>query len=177
MLKVTGIEKKSHRGPARVFNSEEPAMKAVLKGKIKAGDVVVIRYEGPKGGPGMREMLGVTGAIAGSGMGETVALMTDGRFSGATRGFSIGHMAPEAVDGGRIAIVEEGDMISIDLVKRTIELEVSEKEVKARFKKWVKPEPKYRVGVFAKYIRDVSSAAEGAVTAFVFPKVVARKKK
>ena len=176
VLKVTGIEKKFHRGPARVFNSEEPAMKAVLKGKIKSGDVVVIRYEGPKGGPGMREMLGVTGAIAGSGMGETVALMTDGRFSGATRGFSIGHMAPEAVDGGRIAIVEEGDIITIDLVKRTINLEVSEKEVKARFKKWTKPEPKYRVGVFAKYIRDVSTAAEGAVTSFVFPKAAKKEK-
>ncbi len=169
VLKVTGIDKTYHQGPARVFDSEEPAMKAVLKGKIKKGDVVVIRYEGPKGGPGMREMLGVTGAIAGSGLGEDVVLMTDGRFSGATRGFSIGHMAPEAFDGGRIAAVRDGDLITIDLKARTINLEVSEKEVKARMKAWTKPEPKYKTGVFAKYIRDVSSSAEGSVTAFVFP--------
>jgi len=166
VIKVTGIEKKIHSGPAKVFDSEEPAMKAVLAGKIKDGDVIVIRYEGPKGGPGMREMLGVTGAIAGRGL--DVALMTDGRFSGATRGFSIGHMSPEAYDGGRIAAVRNGDRITVDLVKRTITLEVPEKEIKARMKTWKQPAPKYKTGVFAKYIRDVSDASQGAVTSFVF---------
>ncbi|MDX2178395.1 MAG: dihydroxy-acid dehydratase [Bryobacteraceae bacterium] len=164
VIKVTGIEKKQHRGPARVFESEEPAMKAVLEGRINPGDVVVIRYEGPKGGPGMREMLGVTGAIAGAGLGESVALMTDGRFSGATRGFSIGHIAPEAIDGGPIAFVEEGDSILIDIENRVMNLEVGDATLAARKAKWVKPAPKYRVGVFGKYVRSVGSAAEGAVT-------------
>jgi dihydroxy-acid dehydratase len=166
VIKVTGIEKKIHSGPAKVFNSEEPAMQAVIKGKIKNGDVVVIRYEGPRGGPGMREMLGVTGAIAGRGL--DVALMTDGRFSGATRGFSIGHMAPEAYDGGPIAAVKTGDRITVDLVKRTITLEVPEKEIKARLKQWKQPKPKYKTGVFAKYIRDVQSADKGAITSQIF---------
>ena len=166
VIKVTGIEKKIHRGPVKVFDSEEPAMQAVINGEIKDGDVVVIRYEGPKGGPGMREMLGVTGAIAGRGI--DAALMTDGRFSGATRGFSIGHMAPEAAAGGPIAAVRSGDTITIDLEKRTITLEVPDSEIAARLKEWKAPAPRYRVGVFAKYIKDVSSSAEGAVTAFVF---------
>ena len=164
VLKVTGIEKKQHRGPARVFNREEDAMTAATTGKIKAGDVVVIRYEGPKGGPGMREMLGVTGAIVGAGLSDSVALMTDGRFSGATRGFMIGHVAPEAQDGGMIALVKEGDTITIDIEKRKITLEVSKDELAGRKAKWKAPKLKYKTGVFSKYVRLVSSAAQGAVT-------------
>lgn len=164
VIKVTGIARKSQRGPARCFNREEDAMAAVTAGKIQPGDVVVIRYEGPKGGPGMREMLGVTGAIMGAGLGDHVALLTDGRFSGATRGFMIGHVAPEAVDRGPIAIVEDGDMINIDLEKATIDLEVPHETVEARFAKWTKPAAKYPAGVFAKYVKLVGSAAEGAVT-------------
>jgi dihydroxy-acid dehydratase len=164
VIKVTGIEKKVHRGPARVFDREEDAMEAVTHGKLQAGDVVVIRYEGPRGGPGMREMLGVTGAIAGAGLGESVALLTDGRFSGATRGFMIGHVAPEAAAGGPIAAVQEGDAISIDLEKRTIELEISAEALQQRLAAVKAPPPRYRDGVFAKYIALVSSAAEGAVT-------------
>ena len=122
VIKVTGLERKSQRGPARVFNCEEDAMHAVTAGQIKAGDILVIRYEGPRGGPGMREMLGVTGAIVGAGLSESVALITDGRFSGATRGFMVGHVAPEAAAGGPIAAVEEGDSILIDITKRSIEL-------------------------------------------------------
>ncbi len=168
VIKVTGIERKGQRGPARVFEREEDAMKAVTGGQIKAGDVVVIRYEGPKGGPGMREMLGVTGAIMGAGLGDTTALLTDGRFSGATRGFMIGHVAPEAVDGGAIAFVEDGDIIAIDIEKRSIDLEVDEATLAARKAKWVKPEPKYKTGVFAKYIKTVGSASEGAITSKIF---------
>jgi len=168
VIKVTGIERKGQRGPARVFDREEDAMKAVTSGQIQAGDVVVIRYEGPKGGPGMREMLGVTGAIMGAGLGDTTALLTDGRFSGATRGFMIGHVAPEAVDGGPIAFVEDGDIVSIDIEKRSIELEVDAATLAARRAKWVKPEPKYKTGVFAKYIKTVGSASEGAVTSKIF---------
>ena len=164
VIKVTGIEKKVHTGPARVFNREEDAMDAVMAGKIKAGDVVVIRYEGPKGGPGMREMLGVTGAIAGAGLGETVALLTDGRFSGATRGFSVGHVAPEAVDRGPIAAVKNGDSITIDISKARIDLNVPAKEIAARLKAVKMPKPKYTHGVFAKYIASVGSASKGAVT-------------
>ena len=164
VIKVTGIEKKIHTGPARVYNREEDAMDAVMAGKIKAGDVVVIRYEGPKGGPGMREMLGVTGAIAGAGLGETVALLTDGRFSGATRGFSVGHVAPEAVDGGPIAAVENGDSITIDISKARIDLNLPAKVIAARLKKVKKPKAKYTRGVFAKYIASVGSASLGAVT-------------
>ena len=164
VIKVTGIERKGQRGPARVFEAEEDAMQAVLRGDIKPGDVIVIRYEGPKGGPGMREMLGVTGAIMGAGLGDTVALLTDGRFSGATRGFMIGHVAPEAAVGGPIAAVQEGDIINIDIDKRTIELEVAPEVLAQRLKGWTAPAPKYDTGVFAKYIALVSSAAEGAVT-------------
>lgn len=164
VIKVTGIERKGQRGPARVFDCEEDAMQAVLRGAIKAGDVVVIRYEGPKGGPGMREMLGVTGAIMGAGLGDTVALLTDGRFSGATRGFMIGHVAPEAAVGGPIAAVEEGDIIDISIEHRFINLEVAPEVVQQRLAKWTPPKPKYETGVFAKYIATVSSAAEGAVT-------------
>jgi len=164
VIKVTGIARKEQRGPARVFGREEDAMTAVTEGKIQAGDVVVIRYEGPKGGPGMREMLGVTGAIMGRGLGDDVALLTDGRFSGATRGFMIGHVAPEAADGGPIAAVEDGDIIHIDLQKFTINLEVPADVIAARLAKWTKPAPKYKSGVFSKYIKLVGSASQGATT-------------
>jgi dihydroxy-acid dehydratase len=168
VIKVTGIERKGQRGPAKVFEREEDAMKAVTSGKIQPGDVVVIRYEGPKGGPGMREMLGVTGAIMGAGLGDSTALLTDGRFSGATRGFMVGHVAPEAVDGGPIAFVEDGDIINIDIEKCTIDLEVDEATLAARKAKWTAPEPKYKTGVFAKYIKTVGSASEGAITSKIF---------
>ncbi len=164
VMKVTGVDRKSHRGPARVFDCEEAAMTAVTRGEIKAGDVLVIRYEGPRGGPGMREMLGVTGAIVGAGLGESVALLTDGRFSGATHGFMIGHVAPEAAAGGPIAAVREGDTIAIDIEKRSIDVELSPEVIRERLAAWKAPAPRYRTGVFAKYIRLVSSAAEGAVT-------------
>jgi dihydroxy-acid dehydratase len=168
VIKVTGIERTKHEGPARVFEKEEDAMQAVVRGDINPGDVLVIRYEGPKGGPGMREMLGVTGAIMGRGLGDSVALLTDGRFSGATRGFMVGHVAPEAVDRGPIAAVKEGDTIVIDIANQKIDLLVPAAEVEARLSNWTKPEPRYKTGVFAKYIRDVGSAAEGAVTSRIF---------
>ena len=164
VIKVTGIDRKSQRGPARVFNCEEDTMHAVLEGKIKAGDIVVIRYEGPRGGPGMREMLGVTSAIVGAGLSDSVALVTDGRFSGATRGFMVGHIAPEAQVGGPIAIVEEGDMIHLDIASRVIDLEVPADVVAQRLAKWKAPALRYSTGVFAKYGKLVSSAAIGAVT-------------
>jgi dihydroxy-acid dehydratase len=164
VIKVTGIERKKHVGPARVFDCEEAAMAAVTKNAIKAGDIIVIRYEGPRGGPGMREMLGVTGAIMGAGLGDSVALLTDGRFSGATRGFMVGHVSPEAAVGGPIAAVREGDQITIDIEKRIINLDVPAEELKSRLSQWTAPPPKYQGGVFGKYIRLVGSAAEGAVT-------------
>jgi dihydroxy-acid dehydratase len=164
VIKVTGIERKSHRGPARVFDSEEAAMSAVTGGQIKAGDVLVIRYEGPRGGPGMREMLGVTSAIVGVGLSESVALLTDGRFSGATRGFMVGHIAPEAAAGGVIAAVREGDSILLDIEHRKIELEIPAEELASRLKAWKAPELKYKTGVFRKYVDSVGSAAQGAVT-------------
>jgi dihydroxy-acid dehydratase len=164
VIKVTGIDRKRQRGPARVFNCEEDAMHAVLEGRVNAGDIMVIRYEGPRGGPGMREMLGVTSAIVGAGISDSVALITDGRFSGATRGFMVGHIAPEAAMGGPIAFVEEGDTINLDIEKRTIDLEVPPDIVALRQSKWKAPEPHYRSGVFAKYIALVGSAAEGAIT-------------
>ena len=164
VIKVTGIKRTSQTGPARVFDNEEASMQAVTSGKIKAGDIVVIRYEGPKGGPGMREMLGVTGAIVGAGLSESVALMTDGRFSGATHGFCVGHVAPEAFDGGVIGLVQEGDSITIDIANRKIDVHVSDEELAARRAQWVRPELKYKEGVFAKYVKLVGSAAEGAVT-------------
>jgi dihydroxy-acid dehydratase len=147
-----------------VFDCEEAAMAAVTKNAIKAGDIIVIRYEGPRGGPGMREMLGVTGAIMGAGLGDSVALLTDGRFSGATRGFMVGHVSPEAAVGGPIAAVREGDQITIDIEKRIINLDVPAEELKSRLSQWTAPPPKYQGGVFGKYIRLVGSAAEGAVT-------------
>ncbi|MBX9602692.1 MAG: dihydroxy-acid dehydratase [Bryobacteraceae bacterium] len=163
VIKVTGIERKSQRGPARVFDCEEDAMQAVTQGAIGAGDIVVIRYEGPRGGPGMREMLGVTGAIVGAGLSDTVALITDGRFSGATRGFMVGHVAPEAANGGPIAAVRDGDTILLDIENRRIELEVPAEEISARLSEWKSPPPKYTSGVFSKYVRLVGSASEGAV--------------
>lgn len=152
-----------HSGPARVFNSEDEAIKAILGGQINKGDVVVIRYEGPKGGPGMREMLMPTSVLAGMGLDEDVALITDGRFSGATRGASIGHVSPEAADGGPIALVKDGDIISINMHKCTITLEVHEEEFEKRKKEWVCPEPKIKTGYLARYSKFVTSASEGAV--------------
>jgi dihydroxy-acid dehydratase len=163
-MKVAGHTRHEHRGPARVFDSEEAAFEAVQFGRISAGDVVVIRYEGPRGGPGMREMLGVTAAIMGAGLGDTVALVTDGRFSGATHGFMVGHVAPEAASGGPIGLVREGDMITIDEGTRRIDLEVPVAELASRKQAWTEPPPKVARGVLAKYARLVSSAAVGAVT-------------
>ena len=164
VIKLSGHDKKVHRGPARVFEREEDAMQAVTHGNIKAGDVVIIRYEGPRGGPGMREMLGVTGAIVGAGLSDTVALVTDGRFSGATHGFMIAHVAPEAANGGPIAAVAEGDAITIDAGRGTIDIEIDAQELGRRLARWQAPAPRYTAGVFAKYCALVSSASEGAVT-------------
>ena len=156
-------EMMKHEGPARVFNSEEEAIEAIYGKKIVSGDVVVIRYEGPKGGPGMREMLNPTSAICGMGLGESVALITDGRFSGATRGASIGHVSPEAASGGNIALVEEGDIIAIDIPNCSIELKVSDEELARRKAAWVCPEPKVQTGYLARYAKLVSSADKGAI--------------
>ena len=164
VVKMSGHERLSHKGPARVFDSEEAAMQAVTGKQIKPNDVVVIRYEGPKGGPGMREMLGVTAAIVGEDLGETVALITDGRFSGATRGLMIGHVAPEAALGGPIAAIREGDRITIDTKSRKLEVEISDAEISRRLSEWKPPAPRYAAGVFAKYAALVTSSAEGAIT-------------
>jgi len=164
VVKVAGHERMTHRGPARVFDREEDAMAAVTSHRINPGDVVVIRYEGPKGGPGMREMLGVTSAIVGEGMGETVALLTDGRFSGATRGLMAGHVAPEAFVGGPIAALVEGDTISFDIPNRRLDVDLTDDEIAARLRDWRPPAPRYTSGVMAKYAALVSSASEGAVT-------------
>jgi len=164
VLKVAGHERMSHRGPAKVFDREEDAFAAVQRGEIIAGDVVVIRYEGPQGGPGMREMLGVTGAIVGAGLGESVALLTDGRFSGATHGLMAGHVAPEAAKGGPIAALRNGDSIVFDVAGRRLDVELSTDEIKNRLSQWTVPLPHYTTGVMAKYARHVSSASEGAVT-------------
>jgi len=164
VVKVAGYERMIHKGPARVFDREEDAFQAVQQGRIKDNDVVVIRYEGPKGGPGMREMLGVTAALVGAGLGDSVALMTDGRFSGATHGLMAGHVAPEAAHGGPIAAVRDGDTIIFDIQARRLDLDISEQELKARLREWVPPVPRYKTGVMAKYAKLVSSASEGAVT-------------
>lgn len=164
VVKVAGHTLLNHRGPARVFDTEESAFNAVQQGQIIAGDVVVIRYEGPRGGPGMREMLGVTAAIIGAGLGESVALLTDGRFSGATRGLMVGHVSPEAATGGPIAIVRDGDIIEFALSDRTFNLVLSEEEIRSRLEKWQAPPPRYTNGVMAKYAKLVSSASLGAVT-------------
>jgi dihydroxy-acid dehydratase len=151
-------------GPARVFESEEKCLAAILANEIKSGDVLVIRYEGPKGGPGMREMLAPTSAIIGAGLGESVGLITDGRFSGATHGLVVGHVAPEAAEGGNIALVQDGDTITIDSEARRLELHVSPEELARRLALWIAPEPRYKTGVMAKYYRLVSSSSLGAVT-------------
>jgi dihydroxy-acid dehydratase len=164
VVKMAGHERSKHRGPARVFDSEELAFEAVQAKKIQPGDVVVIRYEGPRGGPGMREMLGVTAAIVGQGLGEDVALITDGRFSGATRGLMIGHVAPEAAVGGPIAAVRDGDMINIDTDADRLDLELSPAEIAARLRQFQAPPARFKVGVFAKYAAVVASASDGAVT-------------
>jgi dihydroxy-acid dehydratase len=164
VMKISGADRATHRGPARVFDSEEAAFDAVQHQRVRPGDVVVIRYEGPSGGPGMREMLAVTGAIVGAGLGESVALITDGRFSGATRGFCIGHIAPEAARGGPIAAVRDGDVIAIDAGGRKLDLEVADNVLRERLAAWRPPQPRYERGVMAKYARIVSSASTGAVT-------------
>jgi dihydroxy-acid dehydratase len=164
VIKVAGHNFVTFKGPARVFDTEEAAFNAVGDGTIKAGDVVVIRYEGPRGGPGMREMLSVTGALVGAGLGDSVALLTDGRFSGATHGFMAGHVAPEAVNGGPIAAVADGDVIEFDLPKRTLNVDITEAEIQRRMSTWKAPAPRFRTGVMAKYALMVSSAAQGAVT-------------
>lgn len=163
VIKASASKVKYHRGPARVFNSEEEAFRAVLNGQIKEKEVVIIRYEGPKGGPGMREMLAVTSAIVGQGLGESVALVTDGRFSGATRGIMVGHVAPEGAVGGTIAVVEDGDIITIDVDNGKLDVELSDKEIKERLENWKPPEPKYKTGLLAQYARLVSSSSKGAV--------------
>ena len=164
VAKISGKEGYSFRGKAVVFNSEEKCMDAILKKKIQKGSVVVIRYEGPKGGPGMREMLAPTSAITGQGLGSDVALITDGRFSGGTHGFVVGHITPEAFDGGTIALIKNGDIIKINSSKRTIELEVSKKEISLRKKKWKQPSQKHLNGAMYKYSVLVSSASKGAIT-------------
>ena len=164
VAKITGLKRTSITGPARVFDSEPLAMKAILAKKIRAGDVIVIRYEGPKGGPGMQEMLAPTSALIGQGLGESVGLVTDGRFSGGTWGMVVGHVAPEAYVGGAIALVRNGDSITIDAKKRLIQLNVPAKELAARRKKWKPPKPRYKSGLMAKYMKLVSTASKGAVT-------------
>jgi dihydroxy-acid dehydratase len=161
---MAGHERARHQGPARVFDREEDAFAAVKAGRIRPGDVVVIRYEGPRGGPGMREMLGVTAALVGQGLGESVALVTDGRFSGATRGLMIGHVAPEAAAGGPIAALREGDRVEVDVQARRLEVKLAPAEISRRLKGFRAPAPRYASGVFAKYVALVGSAAEGAVT-------------
>jgi dihydroxy-acid dehydratase len=164
VAKITGLKKTSITGPARVFDSENDCMKAIMGRRIKAGDVIVIRYEGPKGGPGMQEMLAPTSALIGQGLGESVGLITDGRFSGGTWGMVVGHVAPEAFVGGPIALVKEGDSITIDAKKRLIQLNVPARELAQRRKKWKAPRPRYTHGVMAKYMKLVSTASMGAIT-------------
>lgn len=164
VCKTAGMEGSTFRGRAKVFDSEEEAFAAVTQGHTRKGDVLVIRYEGPKGGPGMREMLAVTGAIFGAGLGRDVALITDGRFSGATHGFSVGHISPEAFDGGPIAVVEDGDEIVIDAAEGRLEIMISNDTLQARVAQWTPPSPRYPTGALEKYARTVSSSSLGAVT-------------
>jgi dihydroxy-acid dehydratase len=164
VIKLSGHDRKLHRGPARVFESEHDAREAVLGGKIKPGDVVIIRNEGPRGGPGMQEMLAVTGAVVGVGLADSVALLTDGRFSGATHGFMIAHVTPEAANGGPIAAVRDGDSITIDVNRGALDLDIDPAELRRRLAEWKAPAPRYATGVFAKYRKLVASASEGAVT-------------
>ena len=164
VAKISGKEGEKFRGQARVFNSEEAALEDILKGSVKKGDVIVIRYEGPKGGPGMREMLGPTSAVMGKGLGKDVALVTDGRFSGGTHGFVVGHITPEAFEGGLLALVKNGDTIEIDAIKHRLTLDIPAAEIKRRKAKWKKPAPRYRRGVLAKFAASTTSASTGAVT-------------
>jgi dihydroxy-acid dehydratase len=164
VVKLAGTERKGQTGPARVFESEEECFRAVKDQAINAGDIIVIRNEGPAGGPGMREMLQVTAAIVGEGLGEEVALLTDGRFSGATRGLMVGHVAPEAIKDGPIAALREGDEVTVDVEGRTLEVALSDAEIKARIADYEPPEPAFTTGVMAKYAAGVSSASLGAVT-------------
>jgi dihydroxy-acid dehydratase len=164
VAKVSGVKQPRISGPARVFDSEEACLAAILAGKIKPGDVLVIRYEGPKGGPGMREMLSPTSAIVGAGLGDSVGLITDGRFSGGTYGLVVGHVAPEAAVGGTLALVHEGDPITIDADKRSLHLSINDRELARRRAEWRAPVPRYTTGVLAKYAKLVSSASVGAVT-------------
>jgi dihydroxy-acid dehydratase len=163
-VKLAGHERLLHRGPARVFDSEEDCFAAVKAQRLVRGDVAVIRYEGPAGGPGMREMLHVTAAIVGEGHGDDITLVTDGRFSGATHGLMVGHVSPEAARGGPLAALREGDMIVIDVEARELRVELSDDEIAARLREWSPPPPRYSSGVLAKYAALVSSASEGAVT-------------
>jgi len=163
LVKVSGTTRRSHRGPARVFDSEEACTDAVRAGLVADGDVLVVRYEGPAGGPGMREMLSVTASVIGAGLGESVALVTDGRFSGATRGLMVGHVAPEAARGGPLAVVRDGDVIAIDVDEGTVVVELDDLELAERLLAWQPPPPRYHVGVFARYRALVSSASDGAV--------------
>jgi dihydroxy-acid dehydratase len=165
VVKLAGHERPRHTGPARVFDSEAACKAAVYDGIVRPGEVVVVRNEGPAGAPGMPEMLGITSAIVGRGLGESVALVTDGRFSGATRGLMIGHVAPEAARGGPLAVVRDGDTISIDVDARTLDVELAPEELARRLADWTPPAPRARSGVLAKYAKSVSSAARGAVTA------------
>jgi len=164
VAKITGNEGLTFTGTAKCFHGEEAAMQAIMEGGIVKGDVVVVRYEGPKGGPGMREMLSPTSAISGRGLSGDVALITDGRFSGGSHGFVIGHIAPEAFEGGPIALIEDGDQITVDAQKREISINVSDAELAARRQRWVCPAPYATKGILAKYAKLVSSASEGAVT-------------
>jgi dihydroxy-acid dehydratase len=163
VAKVASVEQLTRTGPARVFDGEEACFEAVERRQINAGDIVVIRYEGPKGGPGMREMLATTAALVGQGLGDAVAMVTDGRFSGATRGLMVGHVAPEAAVGGPVAIVQDGDQVTVDAEGRRLELHVEQKEIDRRLAAWTPPPPRYERGALAKYARQVSSASEGAV--------------
>jgi dihydroxy-acid dehydratase len=164
VAKISGVKNPQITGPARVFESEEDCLAAILANKIQAGDVIVVRYEGPKGGPGMREMLAPTSAIIGAGLGDAVGLITDGRFSGGTYGMVVGHVAPEAFVGGNIALIKEGDSITIDAAKRLLQLNISEGELAQRRANWQAPNPRYTKGILGKYAKLVSSSSLGAVT-------------
>src|SRR6266851_5911763 len=164
VAKISGVKNPNLTGPARVFDSEEASLAAILGDQIKPGDMIVIRYEGPKGGPGMREMLAPTSALIGAGLGDSVGLITDGRFSGGTHGIVVGHVAPEAAVGGSIALVEEGDSITIDAEARLLQVNISDAELRRRRAAWHPPPPRYRRGVLAKYAAQVSSSSLGAIT-------------
>jgi len=164
VAKISGLTKFSITGPAKVYDSEDECFEAIMAHRVVKGDVVIIRYEGPKGGPGMREMLAVTAALVGQGLGEDVGLLTDGRFSGGTHGLVVGHVSPEAFDGGPIAIVQMGDKVTIDAEKNLLQIEISEEEIQKRLSSWKKPEPRFKTGVLAKYAHLVQSATNGAIT-------------